>query len=424
LRKISRLLTLMGLLAAALNWIRAPNGPFIYLFAGGKIFTGAFAPILVLTGGLAAFLGALRRDWLQTVSGAVTTVLTLKHIAWVTAGHNQFERVCGPAWRSRIPQVFSARMRPSRYTLKPFLPPPVPWQQDVIISPGHETAEPLLADLWQPPASVPRTGLAIIYLHGSAWHYMDKDMLTRPFFRHLAGQGHVILDVAYSLAPKANLHPMVADIKRVIAWLKSNAGQYDLNPERIVLVGASAGAHLALLAAYTPNHPELDPPDISGADTSVRGVVSYYGFADLRQAQSYLQRIPRFQPGQRPAMQAALRRIGLLAPDSPLVDTPDVLASLLGGTPDQVPDLYRLGSPISHVGSHCPPTLLLNGAQDIGIEVSQHRRLHRALLEAGVKAIHVEYPNTEHAFDLFLPTINPAAQASIYDTERFLALLA
>jgi acetyl esterase/lipase len=50
--------------------------------------------------------------------------------------------------------------------------------------------------------------------------------------------------------------------------------------------------------------------------------------------------------------------------------------------------------------------------------------LHRRLREAGVASVCVEFPRTDHAFDLFLPTVSPAAQASMYDTDRFLGLMA
>jgi acetyl esterase/lipase len=68
--------------------------------------------------------------------------------------------------------------------------------------PGSERQ--LLCDLWQPPENVPPSGLAFIYMHGSAWYLLDKDVGTRPFFSHLAAQGHVVMDVAYRLAPETD----------------------------------------------------------------------------------------------------------------------------------------------------------------------------------------------------------------------------
>ena len=90
------------------------------------------------------------------------------------------------------------------------------------------------------------------------------------------------MDVAYRLCPEVDIYGMIGDVKRAVAWMKANAARYQVNPERIVLGGGSAGGHLALLAAYAPHHPLLTPPDVQGCDLSVRAVVSYYGPTDLR----------------------------------------------------------------------------------------------------------------------------------------------
>ena len=102
----------------------------------------------------------------------------------------------------------------------------------------------------------------------------------------------------------------------------------------------------------------------------------------------------------------------------------DLFPTILGGAPDEVPEAYELLSPASHVGPHCPPTLLLQGSDDIFRLEPSVRRLHTSLLEAGVPSVLVDFPHTDHAFDLVLPRLSPAAQAAAYDLERFLGLLA
>jgi acetyl esterase/lipase len=126
----------------------------------------------------------------------------------------------------------------------------------------------LLADIWQPPAGVEPSGTAIVYLHGSAWYLWDKDCGTRPFFRRLAAQGHVVMDVAYRLCPEVDVVGMVGDAKRAVAWMKANAARLGVNPQRVVLMGASAGGHVALLAAYGSDQPRLTPEELRGVDTS------------------------------------------------------------------------------------------------------------------------------------------------------------
>ncbi len=75
------------------------------------------------------------------------------------------------------------------------------WERDVPFRTVPGTERKLLYDIWQPSVEVSSSGLAFIYLHGGGWHFLDKDVGTRPLFRHPASEGHVIMDVAYRLCP-------------------------------------------------------------------------------------------------------------------------------------------------------------------------------------------------------------------------------
>jgi acetyl esterase/lipase len=394
------------------------------------MLASACSPILALAGGVGATIGLRHKNRPAIWTGLFGAAVAVRHVAKVTAPHGGFARAFGPDWQSRIPPELQARMLHKRWTPVPQNPPEVLWQRDVVFGAHLETGDPLLADLWQPPDDVPRTGLAVIYLHGSGWHFQDKDTGTRYFFRHLAGQGHMIMDVAYTLAPKAHLQTMVADVKRAIAWMKTNASQYSVNPERVVLMGGSAGGHLALLTAYAPKHPKLHPADVE-VDTSVRAAISYYGLADLQTFYEYLQQnYGHVLPGETWLGQRVIAKLksvwhetNFLPPYGRYIPITDLVLDVLDGPSEKLPDLYRLFSPIHHVGPHCPPTLILQGAHDLGGMAPDARRLHRALCNAGVKSVYNEFPETEHGFDLFLPKWSPAAQAATYDTERFLALM-
>jgi acetyl esterase/lipase len=154
-------------------------------------------------------------------------------------------------------------------------------QQDIAFWTVPEVGRPLLCDVWQPAPEVPASGLGLVYLHGSAWTLLDKDCGTRSLFRHLAAQGHVVMDVAYRLYPETDIPGMVGDAKRAVAWLKAHAADYGVDPACIALGGGSAGGHVALLAAYTAGLAELTPADVRAADTSVRGVLGWYSPVDL-----------------------------------------------------------------------------------------------------------------------------------------------
>ena len=430
----------IGALAAGLSALTlAPFNvhPLLWI---AKMVAGAITPILAVVGGLGAIVGLARRDWRTTGAGLCAAAVAARHVALVTRPHDAFRKAFGDDWAMRIPADLRRRMSPRRYV--PFqghraaVEATVSWERDVVFGTHVETGDPLLCDVWQPPDGVPHTGLGIIYLHGSAWHYLDKDFGTRYLFRHLAAQGHVVMDVAYTMPPRTQIHGMVADVKRAIAWMKTEGRAYGVSPDRVVLMGGSAGGHLALLAAYTPTGSpvagsrDFHPADVT-TDTSVRAVVCYYGAPDM---ESVYDRMPfDFRAVLNPETPVGWRAIQLfermahrtrvLPPYGRFVDVPDFLLSLMGGRPDEMPELYRRASPIHHVGAHCPPTLLFQGAHDVSGWMPDVRRLHRRLRMAGVPSVYVEFPATDHAFDLIFPRVSPAAQAAMYDLERFLGLM-
>ncbi len=395
-----------------------------------KLTGGALAPILGFISGLGAMTGLIRRDWKMAGAGAVGVTLVAQFLKDMPDSEEGFAEAFGPDWEQRIPASLQPRLSPRRWALLPQPLGNAVWRRDLVYGQKSGTGAPLLADLWTPPPGVAPTGLSVIYVHGGGWRVGDKDLGTRPFFRRLAAQGHAVLDIAYSLWPEGDIPAMIAEVKEAVLWMKANGGQYDLDPERIVLMGGSAGAHLALLAAYTSEHPSL-PPLSGEGDASVRGVVAFYPPTDFLslQAPAMEQASGSESAGSSgsldPLSEALLARIFNLHGDDLGGDISfrDFFPAMLGGTPDEIPETYRLLSPINHVAPHCPPTLLLHGTDDIFDLTPGVRRLHRELLDAGATSILVEFPHAEHAFDLVLSRVSPVAQAAAYDVERFLALL-
>ncbi|MGC9349187.1 MAG: alpha/beta hydrolase, partial [Anaerolineae bacterium] len=326
-------------------------------------------------------------------------------------------------WEGRlardVPAPRLARMLRWRWQWGQVPFPPTPTlTRDLAFATVPGEGRPLLCDLWEPSPAVRRSGVAVIYLHGGGWQAFDKDVATRPFFRHLTSQGHVVMDVAYRLARETDMAGMLGDTKRALAWMKRNGTRYGVDPSCIVLTGGSAGGHLAMLAAYTPNHPEFDPEDLRGIDTSVRGAISYYGIPDLRTLEHHWS-----EQTMNPLATALGRMLGFF-PQEGYLPWSKLVRRLFGGPLHEVQeDLLRF-SPVAYAGPHCPPTLLLQGLHDHITPVEDVRALHELLRAAGRPAVLVELPQVEHAFDLIALQISPPAQVALYDVERFLALLA
>jgi acetyl esterase/lipase len=438
---LSGFLSFVSAFFSLLTLVKTPPGMVGGLLWIPKLWASAWAPLLALAGGVGALLGLAAGDTIWVLAGVLGAALAVRHTIIVTRPHGHFEQAFGSDWQDRIPPDLKARLSHKRYRLIQPAPPAAPGQRNVDLGKSGTTEQPLLCDIWQPPDGIPRTGLALIYFHGGAWQAFDKDFLTQPLFRRLASQGHVIMDVAYSLAPAADLNRMLGDVKQAVVWMKTHVLEYQINPERIVLMGVSGGAHLALLAAYAPDHPafQLVYP---GADMSVRGVVSMFGVTDLSAFFQEFGRSTRKQPEYSSQITADLlprihdrtwldrffTRIRAF-PAYRHANMPGgalLLVCLLGGTLKEIPEIYRLASPMDHVGPHCPPTLQIFDENDFVIDASHGRRLHRALCEAGVPSVYIEVPDTVHGFDQYIGVsrrVAPAAQSVTYDIERFLALM-
>ena len=87
----------------------------------------------------------------------------------------------------------------------------------------------------------------------------------------LADLGYVVFDVDYRLAPPPRWRDAPGDVQAAVAWVRARAPQLGVDPERVALLGWSAGGHLALLAAY--DSPSAFPP--------VAAVVALYPITDL-----------------------------------------------------------------------------------------------------------------------------------------------
>jgi acetyl esterase/lipase len=434
---MKRLAAVLGVLSAffAALVVRPVNS---YRGFMGKSTATAQTPALSVLGVLAAALGAMRRSRFAMITGVLGAGVGTYYIARVTTPQGGHEQAFGPGWKQWIHPDADRRMIQHRRSMRlPQVPAPR-WARDVPFWTIPGTDRQLLADIWEPAAGVERTGTAIVYLYGGSWHYFDKDFLTRPLFRQLTAQGHVVMDAAHRSCPETDLVGMVGDVHRAVAWIKANAERYGIDPERVVVMGGSSGAHIALLAAYAPHEPKLVPEELRGADTSVMAVVSWYGIPEMASAverwlgqeagTSPPEVWDRKEPGRLANFLNTLMmgRTLTAAQSPPAPPVRQLVRNLLGVEPEESTEaIYDLASPIHHVNPACPPTLMFQGTHDAVVPLEAARRLHRSLEAAGVPVVYVEYIWTEHAFDLMYPPLaNPAAKAALYDLERFLAVVA
>lgn len=222
---------------------------------------------------------------------------------------------------------------------------------------------------------------ALVVIYGGAWR--NGSFKSYPEFnRYMAARGYTVFAIDYRHAPRYRYPAQLEDVLASLNFIRENATKYEADAERVVLLGRSSGAHLAMLAAYNSNV------------LPVRGVINYYGPVNLTEGYN------------NPPL-----------PDP--INTRMVLEDFLGGSPQQLPKQYEIASPISYVKNKVAPTLLIYGSQDHVVEAKYGREIYQGLRKQGNTAVLLEIPWAEHGFDAVFNGVSN--QLALYYTERFLA---
>lgn len=275
-------------------------------------------------------------------------------------------------------QAFSlASERNVKLDLKRYLRAPIdihtarPDQTIIYMKVGREA---FMVDVYRPPTTTQMPVPAIVVIHGGGWSSGDKGEAPLAS-QWLAAQGYAVFDIQYRLAPAAKWTTALGDIKCAIGWVKTQSQEagVQVDPRRVTLLGRSAGAHLALLAAYTADDPTL-PPSCPAPDTHVESVISFYAPTDL--VWGY----------QHPS-------------NNRIYDSTRRLEDFLGGTPSTVPEAYQRASITNRVTASVPRTLLLQGGRDLFVAPTHAYLLAPKLQMAHVAHDLVMVPYGQHSFD-------------------------
>jgi acetyl esterase/lipase len=350
----------------------------------------------IAAGLVALWKGIKARSGWAVLLGAVGTALGLRPLvrrkAVNQAMANAMREGLGTGWQRDIPPTMHRKFAQSHRVdtwgpLRYLLRLRVRETRDVLFA--APDGRPLRLDIYQPKhMGKPRP--AVVVVHGGAWFQGDKSIYAFGLHdRWLAAQGYVVFDVQYRLSGR--WPAPLADVKCAIRWVRANAERYNVDPAQIALVGRAAGGHLALMAAYTANDPHfpascfVDGDDVD-IDERVQAVIASYPPTDLR-----------------------------LWP----ADPEGAIAHLLGGLPEDRPDVYRDASPAAHVRPGLPPTLLVHGQRDRMVPPAHSELLANHLRAASVTTVLLRIPWGRHGVDsLLVGLTGPMIQ---YDVDRFLA---
>ncbi|MFV0540302.1 MAG: alpha/beta hydrolase fold domain-containing protein [Aestuariibaculum sp.] len=196
----------------------------------------------------------------------------------------------------------------------------------------NETGK-LKLDIYIPKNNDKKSYPAVLLIHGGGWLVGSKEN-ERVMAQHLALNDYVGISVAYRLGFETKYPAAVNDLKDAVVWVKKHAKKYHVNPQKIAVLGASAGAQLATLIGVTPNLALYEPdPKISDevqAIVNIDGVVSF------------------------------------IHPEASAESKPDRVSMAgiwLNGEKEENFKIWKEASPLEYVDSNTPPILFINSSQ-------------------------------------------------------------
>ncbi|MCW3090458.1 MAG: alpha/beta hydrolase [Ferruginibacter sp.] len=216
-------------------------------------------------------------------------------------------------------------------------------------------------DIYLPASRSLSTTKVLVLIHGGSWTAGDKSDFT-PFLDTMKRRlpDYAIFNINYRLsAAPNNLFPtQEMDVKAAVSFISGKSIEYQLS-DKYVLLGASAGGHLAMLQGYKYNAP-IKP----------KAIVSFFGPSDLTDMYN--------------------NPVG----GNPLISF--FMAQAIGSTPSQDLQLYVNSSPLNFISSTSAPTILLHGGLDDLVSPSQSTKVRDKLQAAGVINQYVFYPTGDH----------------------------
>lgn len=243
------------------------------------------------------------------------------------------------------------------------MPPGVVEKKDIEY--GRAGDRPLLLNLYLPEGPAKPVPV-LLFIHGGGWRKGDRADY-KYYTVYYAQRGYAAATISYRLSEEAKFPAAVEDAKCAVRWVRANAETYGFDDRHIAVIGGSAGGHIAMMAGYTAGDPALEGNG-GHADRSsaVQAVVNFYGPSDLttEQAKAF----------------------------------PDV-HTFLGATFAENPAVYEQASPLAHVDSNSPPTLIFHGSIDELVPVDQSEALAAKLRAAGVPCEYHRLEGWPHTMD-------------------------
>lgn len=241
------------------------------------------------------------------------------------------------------------------------LPAGVRMERDLAYIPEGDEAQRL--DLYLPEAAPEKPLPLVVHIHGGGWQGGNKFPCP---VTGMVLKGYAVASVEYRFSQKAKFPAQIQDCQAAIRWLRANAAKYGIDPEKVGVVGGSAGGHLSALVG-TAGGTGTFPPIGGNEDQSdrVQAVCDIFGPADFTTVVKQA------------AEDKNVRNVFQF-------NSPKDPYSQLIGVPLETTEKSRAVSPVTYVSEDDPPVLILHGTHDALVPYAQSVQFAEALKAKGV----------------------------------------
>ena len=239
---------------------------------------------------------------------------------------------------------------------------------------------PMQLDLLQPQKKTKMP--AIVYVTGGGFINANRDNGVQ-LRNYLAEKGYVVASITYRVAPTAQFPQPLEDVKASIRYLRAHADQWNIDKDRIGIIGGSAGGYLSAFAGTTSGTKTFDKGENLQESSKVNCAVDLYGLSDLS----------RVGMDYSPEVQQLHKSAG--ATEALWVNGSPVFGGKDGGILAD-PKAAEAANPIAYIGKNSAPMLLMHGTADKVVSPGQTDLLYQALKEKGVPAERYEIPGAAH----------------------------
>ena len=231
---------------------------------------------------------------------------------------------------------------------------------------------PLTLDIFEAKKVLKKGSPVLLYVHGGSWVYGNKEIpeAISPLLDAFREEGFVIISTSYELMRgEENFNKQICDVKDTIRWIYKNKEEYNFNTDKIGVIGASSGAHLSLMAAYSGDSEFIDADELKNYPSDVEFLIDFFGPTDLN----------------------------TLDMNNVNWDLQQIIDSV-GNEKEEILNKY---SPINYIDNKEPNTLIIHSKKDSIVPYDNAEILYNKLIEKENKATIITLEGASHDFSEF-----------------------